>query len=89
MTAQRPERIAARIPRRPHPAPREEDFVPTAIERSYIEQGYRLPEGLTWDLVATGRARWDVDPVLVPVAHGCGCIGWGVPFVDGRPLRHL
>jgi hypothetical protein len=22
--------------------------MPTAIERSYVDQGYRLPDGLTW-----------------------------------------
>lgn len=62
--------------------------MPTDIERSYREQGYRLPHGLTWDMVAERRARWDIDPVLVPVAVAPGCVGWGVPHIDGVPLKH-
>src|SRR6476469_3338143 len=47
---------------------RERSFsMPTAIERSYVEQGYRLPEGLTWDMVAERRARWDIAGIFVPV----------------------
>ena len=61
--------------------------MPTAIERSYVEQGYRLPEGLTWDMVAERRARWAIAGIFVPVAVAPGCVGWGVPHVDGRPLR--
>ena len=44
--------------------------MPTDIERSYLEQGYVLPEGLTWDQVDKLRARWDVAPILVPLAAG-------------------
>lgn len=62
--------------------------MPTEIERSYLEQGYRLPEGLSWDMVDDRRRRWGIDPVLVPVAVAPGCVGWGVPFIDGRPLNH-
>jgi hypothetical protein len=62
--------------------------MPTRIERSYLEQGYCLPEGLTWERVAELRRRWDVDPVFVPLARSPGCIGWGVPFIAGRPLKH-
>lgn len=58
------------------------------IERSYIEQGYELPEGLDWDKVDRLRAKWDIAPIHVPLAVSPGCIGWGVPVVDGRPLRH-
>jgi hypothetical protein len=91
--AQRPERIAARIPRRPHPVPSWPAItrsieMPTDIERSYLEQGYRLPEGLTWDMVDERRARWGIRPVMVPVAVGPGCLGWGVPVIDGKPLTH-
>jgi hypothetical protein len=62
--------------------------MPTDIERSYLEQGYCLPSSLTWDRVAELRARWDISPIFVPLALAPGCIGWGVPFIDGRPLKH-
>lgn len=60
--------------------------MPTRIERSYLAQGYRLPEGLTWGDVKTLRARRALDPDLVPVATAPGCIAWAIPIVDGRPL---
>ena len=60
--------------------------MPTKIERSYLEQGYRLPEGCTWDMVAERRERWGIDPIFAPVAVVPACVGWGVPFVDGKPL---
>jgi hypothetical protein len=84
---QQPGRIAARFPRRPQPVPRRIS-VPTTIERSYEEQGYRLPEGLSWDMVAERRARWGIADLLVPVAVAPGCLGWGVPFLAGKPLKH-
>lgn len=62
--------------------------MPTDIERSYLDQGYRLPDGLTWSIVAERRARWSISDIFVPVAVAFGCIGWGVPYVDGVPLRH-
>lgn len=63
--------------------------MPTAIERAYLEQGYSLPAGLSWTDVAEHRARWTIDPIFVPVARVPGaCIGWGVPFLDGVPLKH-
>lgn len=62
--------------------------MPTDIEQSYVDQGYRLPEGLTWDMIAERRARWDIPEILVPVAVAPGCLGWGVPHIDGVPLRH-
>jgi len=42
--------------------------VPTEIEQSYVDQGYRLPEGLTWDMVAERRIRWDIPGIFVPIA---------------------
>lgn len=61
----------------------------SAIERAYLEQGYSLPASLTWTEVAEQRARWDIDPIFVPVALVPGaCIGWGVPFLDGVPPKH-
>ena len=62
--------------------------MPTEIERSYLEQGYRLPEGLTWDMVAQQRPRWAIDDIFVPIAFAPGCVGWGVPYIGGVPLRH-
>ena len=58
------------------------------IEQGYIDQGYRLPEGLTWERVDALREYWGVNPLLVPEVVGSGCIGWGVPFVDGKPMKH-
>jgi hypothetical protein len=62
--------------------------MPTDIERSYEEQGFRLPEGLTWEMVAERRARWAIPDIYVPVAAAPGCLGWGVPHIGGVPLRH-
>ena len=62
--------------------------MPTRIERSYLEQAYRLPDGLTWAMVAERRARWAIADIFVPVAVAPGCVGWGVPYIDGVPLRH-
>jgi hypothetical protein len=62
--------------------------MPTEIERSYGERGYRLPEGLTWDMVAERRMRWGIAGIFVPVAVAPGCLGWGVPYVCGVPLKH-
>ena len=62
--------------------------MPTAIEQAYLDQGYVLPEPLTWEQVAERRTRWRIDPIYVPVAIAPGCLAWGVPFIDGKPLEH-
>ena len=62
--------------------------MPTDIERSYLEQGYRLPKGLTWAMVAERRARWTIADIHGPVAVAPGCVGWGVPHLNGVPLGH-
>ncbi|HET7316396.1 MAG TPA: hypothetical protein VFI88_03095 [Sphingomicrobium sp.] len=62
--------------------------MPNRIDRGYLRQGYRLPLGFTWDKVAQLRERWDSPDIFVPAAAGAGCLGWGVPFVDGAPLEH-
>lgn len=62
--------------------------MPTAIERAYLDQGYALPEGLSWDKVAERRERWDIPDIFVPLAVAPGCLGWGVPHVGGVPLKH-
>ncbi|HEX5420176.1 MAG TPA: hypothetical protein VFY39_09265 [Gammaproteobacteria bacterium] len=62
--------------------------MPTEIEQAYLEQGYVLPDGLTWEMIAERRARWDIPDIFVPIAVAPGCLGWGVPFVDGVPLKH-
>ncbi|MGQ0588670.1 MAG: hypothetical protein ACT4N8_03935 [Sphingosinicella sp.] len=50
--------------------------MPTDIERGYLDQGYALPEGLSGADVAEQRARWDIDPIFVPLARVPGaCIG--------------
>ncbi|HEX5258976.1 MAG TPA: hypothetical protein VFW35_09380 [Sphingomicrobium sp.] len=62
--------------------------MPTDIERSYVEQGYHLPGGLTWDMVAERRARWAISEIFVPIAVAPGCVGWGVPYRNRVPLKH-
>ena len=62
--------------------------MPSDIERSYAEQGYRLLEGLTWAMVAERRARWAIAAIFVPIAVAPDCIGWGMPYRDGAPLDH-
>ena len=59
----------------------------TKVEQCYVEQGYRLPSGITWAMVHAARKR--IDPVRdidVPLARACGCTAWGVPFIDGKHL---
>lgn len=69
--------------------PLEETLMPTDIERSYLDRGYILPDGMTWTQVAEHRARWAIDPIHVPIARRPGlCIGWGVPIVYGKHLEH-
>jgi hypothetical protein len=62
--------------------------MPTHIERAYVEQGFVLPEGLSWELVSERRRRWNIPDIYVPVAVAPGCLGWGVPYVGGVPLKH-
>ena len=62
--------------------------MPTEIEQSYIDQGWQLPEGLTWERVEALRRHWDIEPIFVPEVVGHRCIGWGVPFINGKPLKH-
>ena len=62
--------------------------MPTAIELSYLEQGYRLPDGLSWTRVAERRARWAISDIYVPIAVAPGCVSWGMPHIRGVPLRH-
>jgi hypothetical protein len=60
----------------------------TQIERGYVEQGYVLPEGMTWSKVAESRARSEILEILVPVARVSGVVGWGVPIINGKFLQH-
>ena len=62
--------------------------MPTPIEQSYLDQGYRLPEGVTWEMVEKRRARWAIADIYVPVAVAPGCLGWGVPYIGAEPLEH-
>lgn len=36
-----------------------------------------LPVGWTWERVEAQRAKWDIDPNMVPIAIAPGCVGWG------------
>lgn len=62
--------------------------MPTKIERFYLEQGCRLPEGLTWEMVAERRVRSATADIFVPLAVARGCVGWGVPHLRCVPPRH-
>ncbi len=55
---------------------------------NYETQGYVLPAGWTRDDVEIQREESDIDPVFVPVAVGGPVVAWGVPFIDGVPLKH-
>ena len=62
--------------------------VPSDIERGYVEQGYRLPEGYTWEIVHQARERYGTPDFMVPVAIVPGKVtAWGVPWKNGKPLR--
>lgn len=58
-------------------------------DRHYLEQGYQLPDGMTWEAVEAHRQKWEIDTWMVPLAKGGGAIAWGVPFRDGKPLRRI
>jgi len=60
----------------------------TQTEALYIEQGYLLPEGWTWDIVHQQRKMYDLPAVADPIASCPGANGWGVPFINGRALKH-
>jgi hypothetical protein len=62
--------------------------MPTDIELSCVEQGYELPQGLTWEMVAERPAPWVIPGIFVPVTAAPGCLGWGVPDIRGVPLGH-
>ena len=52
-------------------------------------EGYTLPYGITWQDVAESRAHYGHASIMLPVAVVPGsCIAWGVPFIDGKPVRH-
>lgn len=63
----------------------------TPIEKSYVEQGYKLPDGWTWARVEEARTLHNTPAYMVPVATAPGCCAWAVPYIDGKPLkwRHL
>lgn len=61
---------------------------PTATEQGYLDQGYQLPDGITWRMVHDVRATRDIAEIYVPVALAAGCAAWGVPYIGGKPLKH-
>ncbi len=60
----------------------------TQIERDYVAQGYKLPDGYTWEHVAAQRAEFKIAGIYVPVATGGGACAWGVPMRDGEFLTY-
>lgn len=64
-----------------HPAPSPSDL-------AYEAQGYRLPEGWTWELVAIERCRLLISNRFCPLGSSYGVTAWGTPFIDGKPLRY-
>jgi hypothetical protein len=61
----------------------------TEIEIGYESQGFKLPDGMTWEHVATARAKYEIGAIYVPIVTASGCVGWGVPMIGGRFLQHL
>ena len=59
----------------------------TKIERGYVEQGYSLPDGITWDMVNASRVKYSTPDYMVPVATASGCCAWAVPYINGKPLK--
>jgi hypothetical protein len=57
--------------------------MPTDIERSCEEHGFRLPEDPIWEIVAEQPARWAIGDICVPVGVALGCLAWGVPYNGG------
>lgn len=61
------------------------------LEQGYFDQGYRLPEGLSWERVVALRDRWGVNPLLVPErsapapSAGASLMSTGKP--DEAPLK--
>jgi len=64
-------------------------LAPTPQDLHYLAQGYELPAGMTWEDVATSRAKHGTTPTLVPLATAPGCVCWGVPMIDGKFLDRL
>lgn len=50
------------------------------MEEAQAPEGYQLPEGWTWELVAERRAKWDVDPTHYPLVSVLGGTCWGKPL---------
>lgn len=62
--------------------------MPTKIEQGYIDQGFTLPDGMTWERVAKMRTEYEVGDIYVPIGPGPGCWTWGVPMRDGEFMAH-
>ena len=59
------------------------------FEQAYVAQGYRLPKGITWEMVHAHRAKYSMQEYLVPIVTVPGvCSAFGVPFKAGRPMTH-
>jgi len=58
-------------------------------DANYVKQGFKLPEGMTWEDVRAHRQKWDIDSWMVPVAKASGVLAWGVPIRDGKFLKRL
>jgi len=51
--------------------------------------GYDLPKGWTWETVSEQRAAWEIAPIYLPLVNAAGVATvWGVPMINGRPVRH-
>ena len=53
-------------------------------ERDAAPRWYVLPEGWTWERVASHRMVWGQPPEHFPVATAFGVAAWGVPV---RPIK--
>jgi len=54
----------------------------------YRAQGYQFPEGWTEADVLREQKRLHMEHIYVPVCVVPGVVGWGVPMVDGKYMKH-
>lgn len=49
-------------------------------ENHYLENGYKLPEGWTWEKVYAERKRTNTGEIYVPIRVLLSIVVWGVPL---------
>ena len=60
----------------------------------YERQGYKLPDGVTPQMIFEYQTKYKMEPIMMPLVSvrtdgtSGGVTAWGVPFIDGKPLKH-